>query len=138
MTPIVVVSPTDATANLIEQLDSLIASTTDATIRPLLQQARKALALRLANRDAQQVIADLGLQQNADGGFGSRRDYGSTALDTSYALIALAATSDADTTRVANALTYLRTSRLSPSGWPVHGLQGYRPADRCSPPAPGS
>ncbi len=82
-------------------------------------QARKALALRLANRDAQQVIADLGLQQNADGGFGSRREYGSNALDTSYALIALAATPDADVTRVANALTYLRTSRLSPSGWPV-------------------
>lgn len=82
-------------------------------------QARKALALRLANRDAQQVIADLGLQQNADGGFGSRREYGSNALDTSYALIALAATPDADATRVANALTYLRTSRLSPSGWPV-------------------
>ena len=82
-------------------------------------QARKALALRLANRDAQQVIADLGLQQNADGGFGSRREYGSNALDTAYALIALAATSDADANRIANALTYLRTSRLSPSGWPV-------------------
>jgi sugar lactone lactonase YvrE len=82
-------------------------------------QARKALALRLANRDAQQVIADLGLQQNADGGFGSRREYGSNALDTSHALIALAATPDADPVRVANALTYLRTSRLSPSGWPV-------------------
>ncbi|TXH66062.1 MAG: hypothetical protein E6Q88_12815 [Lysobacteraceae bacterium] len=82
-------------------------------------QARKALALRLANRDAQQVIADLGLQQNADGGFGSHRHYGSNALDTAYALIALSTVADADLTRVANALTYLRTSRLSPSGWPV-------------------
>lgn len=82
-------------------------------------QARKALALRLANRDAQQVIADLGLQQNADGGFGSRREYGSNPLDTAYALIALSTAPDPDLTRVGNALTYLRTTRLSPSGWPV-------------------
>lgn len=82
-------------------------------------QARQLLALRLANRGAQQVLADLGVQQNADGGFGSRRTYGSNALDTAYALLALAATPDADPTRVSAALGYLRTSKLSQAGWTV-------------------
>ncbi|HEY0660713.1 MAG TPA: carboxypeptidase regulatory-like domain-containing protein [Lysobacter sp.] len=82
-------------------------------------QARKALALRLAGRGAQQVIADLGLQQNADGGFGSRQTYTSNALDTAYALIALSSIPDADPARVVAALTYLRTARLSQAGWSV-------------------
>lgn len=82
-------------------------------------QARQALALRLASRNAQQAIADLGLQQNSDGGFGSRRTYVSNALDTAYALIALSATPDADATQVAAALGYLRTAKLSQAGWSV-------------------
>lgn len=82
-------------------------------------QARKALAMRLANRDAARVIADLGLQQNADGGFGSNRLYHSNALDTAYALIALSAVVDADSAKVTAALTYLRLSRQSLSGWPI-------------------
>lgn len=82
-------------------------------------QARQALALRLANRGAEQVIADLGLQQNTDGGFGSRQTYVSNPLDTAYALIALSSSPDADATRVAAALSYLRTAKLSQAGWSV-------------------
>jgi len=82
-------------------------------------QARQALALGLAHRNAQQVITDLGLQQNSDGGFGSRRTYVSNALDTAYALTALSSTPDADPVKVAAALSYLRMTKLSQAGWPV-------------------
>ena len=65
MTPIAVVSPADATASLIERLDSLIGSTTDETIRHLLQQARKALAGRVTGFGNDGALYKLQNQQPA-------------------------------------------------------------------------
>ncbi|WP_162247687.1 carboxypeptidase regulatory-like domain-containing protein [Lysobacter sp. Root494] len=118
--PLQVRSETLHTLSLFESQQASLADVIEATPQKHTElQARKALALRLANRNAQQVITDLGLQQNADGGFGSRRTYGSNALDTAYALLALSSAPDADPAKVGTALSYLRMTKLSQSGWPI-------------------
>lgn len=67
--------------------------------------------------------SDLLARQNSDGGFGEFVDYNATALDTSFALLALQK-AGADTLSAGNALAFLSSRQLDDGAFAVYGDQG--------------
>lgn len=91
------------------------ALTTEGLARLLIALSENAQPLT-----TQQV--DLLSRQNRDGGFGEFEGYGSTALDTSLALLALQQVG-ADTLIAGKALAFLSANQLSNGGFAVYGDQ---------------
>ncbi len=81
--------------------------------------ARRALALAATHQGLTAPIADLIALRNPDGGFGSSLGYASDALDTAFALQALAQADGADTAMAAAALAWLQTAQRADGGWGV-------------------
>jgi len=81
--------------------------------------ARRALALAATHQGLTAPIADLVALRNSDGGFGSSIGYASDALDTAFALQALAQADGADTAMAAAALAWLQGARRADGGWGV-------------------
>lgn len=67
------------------------------------------------------LLAQLQNYQNSEGGFGELPGFGSTALDTAFALQALQATGRATTQTALNALIYLLNQQNDNGGWSISG-----------------
>ncbi|WP_440995000.1 carboxypeptidase regulatory-like domain-containing protein [Arhodomonas sp. SL1] len=80
--------------------------------------ARRVLARRAVGTDAGAVITRLLEQQNRDGGFGERRGFHSTALDTALALEALAVKGGGNGEAIAGAVSFLAAAQGEGGGWP--------------------
>jgi len=83
--------------------------------------ARQVLAAAATSQPAGSGVSALLALQNADGGWGLATGYQSDALDTAFALQALAAANVGSTTAVANALGRLPILRQSDGGWGIGG-----------------
>ncbi len=78
--------------------------------------ARKIIALAPLGYDVSGSLASLLSARNTDGGFGTAASgYGSTPLDTSFALLALKSAGSSDTTTIGSAISYLLSSQ-APDG----------------------
>lgn len=79
--------------------------------------ARLIIANAGAGNDVQGLVGELWAHQNSDGGFGDFEDYESTVLDTSFALEALAASTQSQTNGTALAVDFLIGEQQSDGGW---------------------
>ncbi len=77
--------------------------------------ARRAVTLSLAGRDASAITALLAVRQNLDGGFGGTIGYESNALDTAWAMLAMAQNSLSASTAAQSARNYLMAA-IQPDG----------------------
>ncbi|MDR0276157.1 MAG: carboxypeptidase regulatory-like domain-containing protein [Burkholderiaceae bacterium] len=103
-------------ANAPGALAANVAANTDTNVE---YTARRIIAAGSAAQAAD--ITLLLAAQNADGGWGADPDHQSNALDTAFALQALAAANSAELSVVANALTWLTQAKLADGGWGVNG-----------------
>ncbi|MCR8914475.1 hypothetical protein FDP08_11645 [Marinobacter panjinensis] len=83
------------------------------------QLSRLLLALAQANQPFDEVKAELLSRQGADGGFGHFAGYDSTALDTSYALIALQA-AGSDVLVAGDALQFFSSAQQADGSFPLY------------------
>jgi streptogramin lyase len=83
-------------------------------------RARRHLALRAAGVSEAWAAGAAG-GQGTDGGFAPATGYQSTALDTAFALLALAGTPEADLQAAGRALGYLASNYTADGGYGVHG-----------------
>ena len=79
--------------------------------------ARAIFALVNAGRDASLLVNRLVSEQNADGGWGSKKNFISNAADTGMALRSLAAAAYGNTTVISNAITFLKGTQNPDGGW---------------------
>ena len=79
--------------------------------------ARKIIASSEIASDVSQLDADLQTHQNPDGGFGEMPGFQSTALDTAFALEALAVADQGDSSAV-NAIGFLLKEQRADGGFP--------------------
>ena len=79
--------------------------------------SRKLETLVNRGQDASALMNEILSRQNADGGWGSNRDYLSNPLDTALALKAIALAGYSDTTVVSKAITYVRAVQNGDGGW---------------------
>jgi hypothetical protein len=79
--------------------------------------ARKIIATAEAGGDVSNLVTELVARQGVDGGFGEFSGYDSTALDTGFALEALDSAGFADSTVIANALSYLTSHQNADGGF---------------------
>lgn len=77
--------------------------------------ARRAITLSLAGRDASAITALLAARQNLDGGFGGTTGYESNALDTAWAILAMAQNPLSASTAAQTARNYL-IAAIQPDG----------------------
>ncbi|MBM0104868.1 carboxypeptidase regulatory-like domain-containing protein [Steroidobacter sp. S1-65] len=119
-------TPFQSTAEAVRSLRLLAqAANVDAPQAHLAAQAyqgteylsRKMLAAAEASMPVDALAAELLTRQNADGGFGEQVGYHSTALDTAFALEALASTAYQNHAAASNALAYLLQTQRSDGGW---------------------
>ncbi len=82
--------------------------------------ARKIVTYSLAGRDASAFLTQLLATQNSDGGFGAYAGSQSNALDTAWALRALAATGNTTGTATGSALTYLQSAQGSDGSFGIY------------------
>ncbi len=79
--------------------------------------ARSIEALTDTGQNAAALVDDLVSCRNADGGWGSKKEYASNPLDTALALKALATAGYSDQTVLSNAITYLTSTQNADGGW---------------------
>ncbi|MBM0106673.1 carboxypeptidase regulatory-like domain-containing protein [Steroidobacter sp. S1-65] len=79
--------------------------------------ARRIVAAATAGVAAPELVAELLLHQNADGGFGESIGYQSTALDTAFALDALVASGHLSSTPAGFGVGYLQQQQQSSGAW---------------------
>ncbi|MEE9910342.1 MAG: gliding motility-associated C-terminal domain-containing protein [Deltaproteobacteria bacterium] len=79
--------------------------------------ARKIETLKISGQDVGALLADLVSRQNADGGWGSNKNYLSNPVDTSLALKALSAAGYTDHNTIASAIDYLKSRQNVDGGW---------------------
>src|SRR5581483_371440 len=97
-------------------LSTSIANDTDAN---LAYRARRMIAAGANGETSDADVAAVLSQQNGDGGWGIASGYASNALDTAFALQALAAVHANAATPVSTALAYLAQARLADGGYGV-------------------
>lgn len=83
--------------------------------------ARKIDQLSKSGRDVSGPLAELLERRNADGGWGSNRNYTSNPTDTALALTALSAAGAASPSVIAAAIDYLISQQNADNGWGVGG-----------------
>jgi hypothetical protein len=98
----------------IQAINSTPTSTTDYL-------ARKIVALVFVNEsDIDQGLLDsLADLQNADGGWGFARGYGSSVFETGLALVALGNAQYSGSSALSSGMSYLQSSQNPDGGWPV-------------------
>ncbi len=79
--------------------------------------ARQIIVAVQSGGSAVTLLATLATNQNSDGGFGDLGGYQSTAFDTTYALLALNAAGQGDSTAAHNAVQYLLSRQASDGSW---------------------
>ena len=79
--------------------------------------ARKILINAKAGNDVTVWVNELLTRQNADGGFGDKAGYASSALDTAFALEALASANQATSQSASAAVGYLLYHQQASGGW---------------------
>lgn len=89
--------------------------------------ARLLLARALQSTQIETALDRLRGMQNADGGFGGSRGYGSDTLDTALAVVALRAAGDRNSNGLARAVTFLAERLVDLDTLALHAGDGARP-----------
>ena len=82
---------------------------------------RKINTLTSQGQDVSELYINLIASQNEDGGFGEHPGYSSTSLDTGFALLGLAASTEVNTEVVSQALGYLQRTQQTDGSWELDG-----------------
>ena len=81
--------------------------------------SRKIIANTIAGNDVSTLVTTLVTLQNADGGFGELPSYDSTALDTSFALLALDKAGYTNAATINDAIYFLSQQQQADGGFPL-------------------
>lgn len=128
--PLDAATPVQSTAEAIRTLHLLDRAASTVTAQNFLASeayhgteylARKIIAGAEAAIPVDSLVAELLTHQNADGGFGELVGFQSTALDTGFALEALAASVNLNHASIGYVAGYLLQTQKSDGGWAHHG-----------------